>query len=70
MCIRDSAKEVRLVLAVLNGLEEKGEADNMQKLALDEIRSDGLRAIIQRELEQPGSTLAAMAAQSEADGEE
>ena len=64
------AKEVRLVLAVLNGLEEKGEADNMQKLALDEIRSDGLRAIIQRELEQPGSTLAAMAAQSEAGGEE
>ncbi|MES2260872.1 MAG: hypothetical protein V4724_20325 [Pseudomonadota bacterium] len=59
------AKEVRLVLAVLRGLEEDGEANNMEQAALDEIRSDGLRAIIGRELETPGSTLAAMAAQSE-----
>ncbi|SFV14753.1 hypothetical protein [Pseudoduganella namucuonensis] len=63
------AKEVRLVLAVLRGMEEDDEADNMMKAALDQIRSDGLRAIMQRELEQPGSTLAAMARQSEAAGQ-
>jgi hypothetical protein len=62
------AKEVRLVLAVLRGMEEEGEADNMMKLALEQIRSPGLRAIMQRELEQPGSTLAAMAAQSDERG--
>jgi hypothetical protein len=40
----------------------------MMKLALEQIRSSGLRAIMQRELEQPGSTLAAMAAQSDERG--
>lgn len=62
------AKEVRLVLAALRGMEEDDEADNMMKAALEQIRSDGLRAIMQRELEQPGSTLAAMAKQSDAAG--
>lgn len=61
------AKEVRLVLAVLRGMEEADEADNMKKAALDAIRSDGLRAIMQRELDNPGSTLAAMAKQHEQD---
>lgn len=63
------AKEVRLVLAVLRGMDEADEADNMKKAALDAIRSDGLRAIMQRELDQPGSTLAAMARQQEQDSE-
>ena len=63
------AKEVRLVLAVLRGMEENDEADNMKKAALDAIRSDGLRAIMERELDQPGSTLAAMARQQEQDGQ-
>lgn len=61
------AKEVRLVLATLTGLGEDSEANNAQQAALDHIRSEGLRAVIQRELEMPGSTIAAMMAQSEAD---
>jgi hypothetical protein len=64
------AKEVRLVLAVLRGMDEHDEAGNMKKAALDAIRSDGLRAIMQRELDNPGSTLAAMAKQQEQDQEQ
>lgn len=59
------AKEVRLVLSVLRGMDEADEAGNMKKAALEQIRSDGLRTIMERELDNPGATLAAMAAQSE-----
>jgi len=59
------AKEVRLILAVLTGLGEDSEATNAAQEALDQIRSDGLRAIMQRELASPGATIAAMMAQSD-----
>lgn len=55
-------KEVRLVVEVLRRLGEDEEAAKASAAALDALKSEALRDAVQREFENPGSTIAAMVA--------
>ncbi|XLZ72450.1 hypothetical protein ABT364_10955 [Massilia sp. SR12] len=62
------AKEVRLVVEVLHRLGEDEEAIKASKAALDALKSDALRDAVQREFDNPGSTIAAMVAHAKGEG--
>ena len=55
-------KEVRLVLEVLRRLGEDEEVAKAGSAALEALKSEALRDAVQREFENPGSTIAAMVA--------
>lgn len=64
------AKEVRLVVEVLRRLGEDEEVAKASNAALEALKSEALRDAVQREFEQPGSTIAAMVAHAKGDGKE
>lgn len=55
-------KEVRLVVEVFRRLGEDEEVANASAAALDSLKSEALRDAVQREFDNPGSTIAAMVA--------
>ena len=53
-------KEVRLVVEVFRRLGEDEEVAKASAAALDSLKSEALRDAVQREFDNPGSTIAAM----------
>jgi hypothetical protein len=53
-------KEVRLIVEVLRRIGDDEEVDKASNAALETLKSDALRNAVQREFEQPGTTIAAM----------
>lgn len=62
------AKEVRQVVEVLRRLGEDEEAFRASNAALEALKSDALRDAVQREFDNPGSTIAAMVAHAKGEG--
>ncbi|QBE62476.1 hypothetical protein [Pseudoduganella lutea] len=60
------AKEVRLVVEVLRRQDEEELAEQVSRMALDELKSDALRDAVEREFETPGVTIKAMVAHARA----